>query len=408
MRKFTAAFAFAALFAVLANAAETTTKLVLFKAGTTAQQRQSQIQALGGRLIADYEFVNESLADFSNKAVGDVRAMLPSRAPNATGVENNETLNWLNAVYAPLPAAAQVVGQARRNIDEGAVSTPAFSEAKSVDASAQMPWGIARVNAKSAWARGLDGSGVKVGIVDTGIDLSHPDLAGNIAASYNAVNHDISANDDHGHGTHVAGIIAGMGAGEDGVFGVAPKARIYAAKGLDAKGSGSVNNIVDAINWTIGQKVKVINMSLGAPRSLAAVDQAVKSAHDAGIAVICAAGNNGQAVNYPAASPGATAIAASDSSDNIASFSSRGPQIVFIAPGKAIYSSFKGGQYKTMSGTSMAAPHAAGLAALAVQAGAADGDAAVEIMKSAASKLPNLSQDEQGTGLVDAGKISKK
>ncbi|MFA5162670.1 MAG: S8 family peptidase [Elusimicrobiales bacterium] len=412
MRKFTAAFAFAAIFAVIANAAETGTKLVLFTPGTTAEQRRSQIEALGGKLIADYEFINESLADFSNRAAGDIRAAIRAgRAPNASDVQDNQRRKWLNgSAYGSFPTPAQIAGRASVRIDAGDMAAPAFSEARPADsaADAKIPWGIARVGAKAAWAKGLDGSGVKVGIVDTGIDLKHPDLSGNIAATYNAVNHTNNGADDQGHGTHVAGTVAGMGAGSDGVFGVAPKAKIYAAKVLGADGQGDDSAVVDGINWTIGQHVKVINMSLGGPEDVPAFHQAVKAAADAGIAVVCAAGNDyGAAVSYPAAYPEAIAISASTSGDGLAFFSSVGPQIAFIAPGAQIYSTKNGGGYTTMDGTSMASPHMAGLAALAVQAGASDGKAVRDMLKAAASKLPRLSQDEQGAGLVDAGKIGK-
>ena len=125
----------------------------------------------------------------------------------------------------------------------------------------------------------------------------------------------------------------------------------------------------------------------------------------AAIAIVCAAGNDSGPVNYPAKYPQAIAISASDSSDKIASFSSRGAEIVIIAPGVSIYSTKKGGGYTSMSGTSMACPHAAGLAALAVGAGAKTAEEVRTALRAAATPLPNLKPTDQGAGMVDAGKI---
>jgi len=128
-------------------------------------------------------------------------------------------------------------------------------------------------------------------------------------------------------------------------------------------------------------------------------------AYKAGVVVVCAAGNDGGAVNYPAKYPGAIAISALDSSDKIASFSSRGAEIAFIAPGVNIYSTYKDGGYKTLSGTSMASPHVAGLAALVVGLGVTNPDDVKQVLIKSAVKLPNLKDTEQGNGVIDASKF---
>lgn len=151
--------------------------------------------------------------------------------------------------------------------------------------------------------------------------------------------------------------------------------------------------------------MNVINMSLGGPSGSEALKSAVEAAYKAGVVVVCAAGNDGGAVNYPAKYPGAIAVSALDSSDKIASFSSRGPEIAFIAPGVSIYSTYKGNTYKTLSGTSMASPHVAGLAALVVGLGVTNPDDVRAAMIKAAIKLPNLKDTEQGNGLIDASKF---
>jgi len=146
-------------------------------------------------------------------------------------------------------------------------------------------------------------------------------------------------------------------------------------------------------------------MSLGGGSGTEALKLIMEKAHEAGIAIVCAAGNDSGPVNYPAKYPQAIAISASDSGDKIASFSSRGAEIVIIAPGVSVYSTKKGGGYTSMSGTSMACPHAAGLAALAVGAGANGAEAVRAALKNAATPLPGLTPVQQGAGLVDAFKL---
>jgi len=176
-------------------------------------------------------------------------------------------------------------------------------------------------------------------------------------------------------------------------------------KVLDKNGSGQYSWIVDGIEWAIKNNIKVINMSLGGRTGTDALAQVMKKAKEAGIAVVCAAGNDSGAVNYPAKYPEAIAVSASDSSDKLASFSSKGPEIVVIAPGVSVYSTKKGGGYTSMSGTSMASPHVAGLAALAVGAGADTPDKVRAALKNAATPLPNLKPTDQGAGMVDAFKL---
>jgi len=249
------------------------------------------------------------------------------------------------------------------------------------------------------------GQGVKVGIIDTGIDYTHPDLKANYAGGYNAIDTSKPPLDDNGHGTHVAGIIGAVSDGA-GVVGVAPRASLYAVKVLNAQGSGAYSAIIDGIQWAVTNKLNVVNMSLGSPSGSTAIQKAVEAAYKAGVTLVVAAGNDSGPVNYPAKYPQAIAVAASDSADKIASFSSRGPEIVVIAPGVAINSTYMGGIYKSLSGTSMASPHVAGLAALAVAAGAKSPAEVRKALTGAAVNL-GLQSAEQGAGLVDAGKLVK-
>ncbi|MCK5357958.1 MAG: S8 family peptidase, partial [Elusimicrobiales bacterium] len=209
--------------------------------------------------------------------------------------------------------------------------------------------------------------------------------------------------DEHGHGTHVAGTIAAI-KDDKGVVGVAPKAAIYGVKVLDGSGGGSYSTIIAGIEWCVDNGINVINMSLGGRSSIDSFHKAVKIAVEKGITVVCAAGNDSGAVNYPAKYAETLGISASTSSDAIAYFSSRGPEIDFVAPGYNVYSTYKGGAYKSMSGTSMACPHVAGLAALAIGLGHTT-PAEVKTALVNASVDIGLSINLQGNGLIEAGKI---
>lgn len=227
------------------------------------------------------------------------------------------------------------------------------------------PWGVDRVGADSAWAS-TTGDTVKVAVVDTGISTSHPDLVANLAGGFNAINPSKSHNDDNGHGSHVAGII-GASVNTIGVVGAAPDVDLYAIKVLGRSGSGWVSDIIEGIQWAVDHDIDVINMSLGASGYSSAFDLACQQALDAGVTIVAAAGNSGPdmgTVEYPAAFDGVLGVSATDSSDAIAWFSSRGEGVDLAAPGVGILSTYKGSAYATMSGTSMASPHVAGVVAL--------------------------------------------
>jgi subtilisin family serine protease len=271
-------------------------------------------------------------------------------------------------------------------------------------------WGINRVHAPSAWPI-TEGKGVKVAVIDTGIDGSHPDLSGSVDGGYSAITkteNPADYQDDNGHGSHVAGTIAGHRDGK-GVVGVAPQARLYAVKVLDADGSGNLSDVIDGIVWAAKNHMDVANMSLGAPVDSEAMHRAVRFARGSGVVVVAAAGNSGAAVGFPGAYEDVIAVAASDSNDKLASFSSRGPEVDFIAPGVDVLSAKMGGGFASYSGTSMASPHVAGLAALVVSQGyvglnGPDGVFA-QLKKGATPLAGDLTAEMQGAGMIDAGKL---
>ena len=244
-----------------------------------------------------------------------------------------------------------------------------------------IPWGIERVmgsDIEDYNDNGLNGNGVNVAIIDTGIDLDHPELIGRIIDDVTFIPRTKSGNDDHGHGTHVSGII-GAADNTYGVRGIAPEVNFYAVKVLDRKGSGYVSYSLAGLDWCLeaGRDVDVINMSLGSDTLTQDLIDAYNLAFDQcaeqGIIVAAAAGNDehldtkeGSHVDYPGILSGTIAVGAvmNDSYDTTAYFSSEGPEVEIYAPGYEVYSTYKDGNYTTMSGTSMATPHVAGVAAL--------------------------------------------
>ena len=369
--------------------------LVSFKEGSTRAERERAATNMGLKLADDIDSLQVSVLE----AEGDVAEQDVARArdqPNVVAVEEDSRRNWL----LESPASFQALPMPSV---EAALQGLVRPKPRSAPAGL-VPWGVGRVNAPAAWPTG-EGEGVKVAVIDTGIDCAHPDLRCDLSAGVNLVDPGSPPMDDNEHGTHVFGTIAGRGNGPKGVFGVAPKATLIPVKVLDADGTGSLSAIVEGIDWATKAGADVINMSLGGPAGSTALQRAVQKALAAGIVVVCAAGNSGpdpDTVGFPAGYPGVIAVAASDSADGVASFSSRGGEVAFIAPGVDIRSTVPGGGYKKESGTSMASPHVSGLAALAIERGAKGPYGVRTALAAAASRLPGLRATEEGSGMIDA------
>ena len=243
------------------------------------------------------------------------------------------------------------------------VDYPTFLSADNPD------WGVARIAAPDVWET-TSGGGVRVAVIDTGVDYNHPELAGRYAGGYDAVNNDTDPMDDHGHGTHVAGTVASDLNG-GGLAGVSPSVSLLAGKALGSDGSGYISDLVEAIDWAMQNGAQVINYSLGSTYNSSTLENKINQAASRGIVQVAAAGNNsGGSLLYPAAYGAVIAVAATDSSDKLAGFSALGAEVA--APGVGITSSVPGGGYATWSGTSMAAPHVTATVALMLANGQTD------------------------------------
>ena len=266
----------------------------------------------------------------------------------------------------------------------------------------EIPWGVEKIGAPDVWKE-ADGRGVKVAVIDTGVDLEHPDLEANLAEAgwvlecQNIV-------DDNGHGTHVAGTIAAVD-NDIGVVGVAPKATIYAVKAFNKSGRGNISNVIDALNWCVERNVQVINMSFGFKNNSKALQRAIKEAYSRNIVLVAASGNSGgsNSVLYPAKYPEVIAVGASNSNDKAAWFSSGGVEVDLIAPGAGIMSTYKDGGYESMSGTSMAAPHVTGAAALLLSAVKLTPAQVRQALTETATDL-GIAKNKQGAGLLNVKK----
>jgi len=261
-------------------------------------------------------------------------------------------------------------------IDNGGDSDPEPS--RKCYPSTQTPWGINRVNG------GSGGEGIKVAVLDTGVMQEHLDLKGRIVACESTVTRfppdRNSCEDGHGHGTHVAGtVLADGGADSKGIYGVAPQAELIAIKVCDRQGRCYGDDIAKGIDLAVTKGANIISMSLGGSSLSTQERNAIDAAVKEGVLVIAAAGNSGpnlNTINYPAAYYKVVAVAATDSSDTVAEFSSRGQDrswsvdlnknerlMELAAPGVSVESAYIDGCYRTWKGTSMATPHVSGLAA---------------------------------------------
>jgi len=295
------------------------------------------------------------------------------------------------------------------------------------DAELDNAWGVAHIGSGAVHAGGNKGSGVKVAVIDTGIDTDHPDLQANYdsTCSYDFVNDDSDPEDGHGHGTHTAGTVAALDNNLTGsVVGVAPEVTLCIYKVLSDSGSGSYSDVIAALDFIVSYNnsnpstpILVTNNSYGSSGDPGAtVKAAFDNAYAAGVLHAAAAGNSGNPPGrgdnciYPALWESLIATAATKEDDNRASFSSTCEELELSAPGYRVNSTWNDGGYHEGSGTSMASPHVAGTAALVIAAGITDANGDGNINDEVRLRLQETADDlgtagrdtKYGYGLVDA------
>ena len=303
------------------------------------------------------------------------------------------------------PSVAYVLPEAMAMAIEPVLGGPEYDAA----------WGVDHIGATAAHAQGILGDGVKVAVLDTGIDYTHPELVAAYRGGDNFVSLDADYHDPYddswnSHGTHVAGVIAAA-KNDAGVVGVAPNAELYAVKILDGAGFGPESAVIAGIEWAVANQMNVINFSLGLFNPSPALEEVCQAAYDAGILMVAAAGNTfGSEVLFPARYPSVVAVSATAPDDAVAAISSIGPEVELAAPGIGINSTIAGGSYNYLSGTSQAAPHVAGIAALLLATGVEDAngdgltdnrDVRLKLQNTAIDLGPTGPDTTSGYGLVN-------
>src|SRR5436309_12245197 len=326
-------------------------------------------------------------------------------------------LRELNAVLVGLPESSSIVGTIRK---AQTISGVKYAEPNYVYRAFRVPndpffsskqWGPQKINAPGAWDVPTGSANSVVAVVDSGVSSTNPEFSGKLLTGTNCVSPGGITDDDNGHGTHVAGIAAAIGDNGIGIAGIAWAASILPIKVLDASGSGTNANVACGIQAGAdfaasnpGMRV-VENLSLGGFAYAQLMKDAVDFALQSNVLVIAAAGNDGKAtVQFPAGYPGVMAVGATTPANERATFSTYGSHLSVVAPGVDIYSTYLGGSYKYLSGTSMAAPHISGTAALvrAVQAGLSPAQVRSQIEQTATRLGGSGFNPQFGWGLVNA------
>ena len=343
-------------------------------------------------------------------------------AANGATVRHNLGFQDVDVVTLPAgidPLAASAVYAASPFVDFAEPNYVFTATGVPNDPNFSTMYGLDKIDAPEGWDAAYgpgafpSAGGIRVGVVDTGVDRSHADLGAKVKACAQALTNfgilqNGSCNDDHGHGTHTAGTIAAWTNNGVGVAGVAPNADLAICKALNLAGSGFASDIIKCINWlrTTGG-ARIISMSIGSTGSTTAYDRELAAAAAAGVLLIAAAGNDGNTtMNYPAGHRDVVSVAATDRNDAKASFSNCNADVEVAAPGVDILSTVPGG-YGTMSGTSMATPHVSGVAAVLMWQQGLSAAATRALLSSTADDLGPAGTDSCfGAGRVNLGRAA--
>lgn len=269
---------------------------------------------------------------------------------------------------------------------------------------AKYQWNLPSIETEKGWNLSKGSEKVIVAVLDTGVQADHPDLSGKLLTGKNIVDGSQAPDDDVGHGTHVAGIIAASVNNGEGVAGLSWYNKVLPVKVLDSSGAGSTYSVAEGIIWATDHGAKVINMSLGNYAQAEFLHDAIKYAYERDVVLVAASGNdNTERPGFPAAYPEVFAVASTDADGAKSSFSNYGDYIDVAAPGASIASTYPGSQYAALSGTSMASPHVAALAGLirSINPGLSN-EEVMTIMRESAQDLGDAGRDNYfGYGQID-------
>jgi hypothetical protein len=324
--------------------------------GTVLADTQTAVEYVPDRLVVGFE---ENASSTTMSAViedvdGTVKSSLPAIDASVIEVQDGQT----SEAIASLEAAPSVEYVEPEVLLEATDVSPN-------DSLWSQQWGPKLVRAPAAWEATRGSASVVVAVLDTGVDAGHADLRGAVVPGFDLVNNDTNPNDDNGHGTAAAGIIAARTNNLQGEAGVCWNCAIMPVKVLGANGSGTTSAIASGILWAVDHGADVINLSLGGTGTTTALADAVAHAESEGVVVVAAAGNNGNTTRfYPAAYPQVISVAGTDSSDSRYDWSNYGSWVQVAAPGCNVAPD-AGGGYVNFCGTSSATPVVSGIAGLA-------------------------------------------
>ncbi len=315
------------------------------------------IQSLGGTIKRTYSLLPAIAADMPQESIA-----ILLKNPSVTFVEDDVTVHSID----PSPSTTSKVSSTK----------PLSIQSLASDGEYDNSWGVERIGAKVAHDKNITGSGIKIAILDTGINYNHEDLDANYRGGYNFITNGRGSDDPfddsyNQHGTNIAGIIAAE-SNDIGVVGVAPDASIYAVKVLDGSTFGSLSDIIAGIQWAVENNMDIANISIaGVDSSL--LQATCDAAEQAGLLIVASAGNTySGAAQFPAAYDSVVAVAGTDQNDSKGFFSPIDPVLEIAAPGLNIYSTAQENSYAALSGTSQSAAFVSGAAALLLSKGIND------------------------------------
>jgi subtilisin family serine protease len=324
--------------------------------GTVLTDTQETVEYLRDRLVVGFE---ETTSSAEKSAViedvdGTIKRSLPAIDASVIEVQEGETSEAIASLEAA-PAVEYVEPEVLLQVADVSPNDSLWSE----------QWGPKLVRAPAAWEATRGSESVVVAVLDTGVDAGHPDLSGALVPGFDLVNNDTNPNDDNGHGTAVAGVIAARTNNVQGEAGLCWNCAIMPVKVLGASGSGTTSAIASGILWAVEHGADVINLSLGGTGTTTALADAVAQAEAEGVVVVAAAGNNGNTTRfYPAAYPQVISVAGTDAADTRYGWSNYGSWVQVAAPGCNVAPD-AGGGYVNFCGTSSATPVVSGIAGLA-------------------------------------------
>ncbi|HBI04432.1 MAG TPA: peptidase S8 [Paenibacillaceae bacterium] len=268
-------------------------------------------------------------------------------------------------------------------------------------------WNMPIIDMEKAWDISKGKETIKVAVIDTGVELNHPEFKGKLTSGYNVLSGSSNANDDNGHGTHVTGIIAAHINNKEGIAGMTWYNPVIPIKGIGADGSGSSFDIAKGIKWATDHGAKVINLSVGNYNPSEVLHDAIKYAYTKDVVMIAATGNDDTSQpSYPASYPEVIGVSAVDGNKKRASFSNYGSSVDVVAPGVDIPSTYTNQEYAQLSGTSMACPHVTGLATLIRSVNPSlKNEQVMSIIKYSSQDLGTAGRDDYyGYGLINVSK----